>query len=96
MIDLDSWLIRDERMVRVSYNQEMSVVHKYCRRIQFTLIGSALLFMSYAHPVNAAEQDLTPQALKILKTKCGKCHSANNRKSELDLSSIEGLSLIHI
>ena len=78
-------------MVRVSYNQEMSVVYKYCRRIQFTLIGSALLIMNYAYPVNAAEQDLTPQALKILKTKCGKCHSASNRKSELDLSSIEGL-----
>ncbi len=54
-------------------------------------IVSVLLVSLMTPSVNADQQDLTTDALKILKSKCGNCHSADNRKAELDLSSVEAI-----
>ena len=41
--------------------------------------------------VCAEDDALTANALKILTAKCGKCHSSENRKADLDLSSIAAI-----
>ncbi len=42
-------------------------------------------------PVYGEQSDLTQDALKILKAKCSKCHRADNRKADLDLSSLAAI-----
>ena len=51
----------------------------------------ALLVSLMTTSINGDQQDLTTDALKVLKSKCGNCHSADNRKAELDLSSVEAI-----
>ena len=56
-----------------------------------TIVSLALCVTGFSGMVCAEDDALTANALKILTAKCGKCHSSENRKADLDLSSIAAI-----
>ena len=61
------------------------------QQIVLRLILFTLLFTSIANTSNAQEPSLGLKASQILKAKCVKCHSSQNRKADLDLSSVDAI-----
>ena len=87
----DSCSNPDETAGKVFYNHRMSFGFYKWRQCFLGWFVSVMLVSLMVTSVTANQQDLTTDALKILKSKCGNCHSADNQKAELDLSSVEAI-----
>ena len=87
----ESFVKRDEVYWKVFYNRNMLFGSYYWQQTVLRLILFALLFTSIANTSNAQEPSLGLKASQILKAKCVKCHSSQNRKADLDLSSVDAI-----
>ena len=87
----ESFVKRDEVYWKVFYNRTMLFGSYYWQQIVLRLVLFALLFTSLANTSNAQDQSLGLKASQILKAKCVKCHSSQNRKADLDLSSVDAI-----
>ena len=75
----------------MTYNQRMISQRNLPIDLTKILAGMTLLVTWLGGSACAQESELTKSAFKILTAKCGKCHSSENRKADLDLSSVDAI-----